>query len=198
MEKFPAFRISIKETNSALFGHFMLYNLPYCLFCYSDEVDHLTHQCPQQGLEHSLSLIFGLLPNLVAVDILQAGRGLEFPPWTKRRTWCHGGSNYLVLIFLIWIFQSQKCYQTGHNLLLLNRLPLIVCSHLYCLLYYCQRLCHSADVDGLNVELPGMLEIFQCSILDPFHPGPGTAWKTGNPKMFQLLVERVLDLEESW
>ena len=61
----PCFRskISKKETNSALFGHFMLYNLPYCLFCYSDEVDHLTHQCPQQGPEHSLSLIFGLLPN---------------------------------------------------------------------------------------------------------------------------------------
>ena len=47
-EEIPCFRISVKETNSALFGHFMLYNLPYCLFCYSDEVDHLTHRCPQQ------------------------------------------------------------------------------------------------------------------------------------------------------
>ena len=145
----------------------MLYSLPYCLFCYSDEIDHLAQQCPQQGLEHSLSLIFGPLPNLVAVGILQAGRGLEFPPWTKRRTWCHGGSISLVLIFLIWIFQSQKCYQTVHNLLLLNRLPLIVCLHLFCLLYYVQLLCHSDDVDGLDVVLPGMLEIFQCSILHP-------------------------------
>ena len=145
----------------------MLYSLPYCLFCYSDEVDHLTHRCPQQGLGHSPSLIFGLLPNLVGVGIPQVGQGLGFPPWTRKRTWCHGGSISLVLIFLIWIFQSQKCYQTVHNLFLLNRLPLIVCSHLYCLLYYCQRLCHSAYVDGLDVVLPGMQEIFQCSILHP-------------------------------